>query len=169
MDTTQTTESAQLISIVLKTWNLQIKRFSDLVDSLSDEDLRKEIAPGKNSGIYLLGHMVATHDGLLPLLGFGSKLWPNLEQPFLTSPDKSGHTFPPVADLKKYWNEVNSKLGNHFNSLQPEEWLIRHTAVSAEDFAKEPHRNKLNVLLSRATHLSYHMGQMMLLKKKVND
>ena len=33
-----------------------------------------------------------------------------------------------------------------------------------EDFIKEPHRNKLNVLLTRTTHLAYHAGQLALLK-----
>jgi hypothetical protein len=31
----------------------------------------------------------------------------------------------------------------------PEEWLEKHTAVSDEDFAKDPDRNRLAVVLSR--------------------
>ena len=31
--------------------------------------------------------------------------------------------------------------------------------VSEEDFKKEPHRNKLNVMLSRVTHKASHLGQ----------
>ena len=34
--------------------------------------------------------------------------------------------------------------------------------LSAEDFAKEPHRNKISVLLSRNSHLAFHHGQMVL-------
>jgi hypothetical protein len=44
-----------------------------------------------------------------------------------------------------------------------EEWLTKHNSVSAEDFAKEPHRNKLSVLISRAMHQAYHGGQIALL------
>jgi len=40
------------------------------------------------------------------------------------------------------------------------DWLGRHTAVSAEDFANEPLRNKLNVLMGRTIHESYHLGQL---------
>jgi hypothetical protein len=33
--------------------------------------------------------------------------------------------------------------------------------------AKEPHRNRLNVLLGRMNHLSFHRGQLILLTKKI--
>jgi len=36
-------------------------------------------------------------------------------------------------------------------------------AVSDEDFSKEPHRNKLNVIINRTNHMSYHLGQLILL------
>ena len=50
--------------------------------------------------------------------------------------------------------------------LSPEEWLERHDSVSAEDFAKEPQRNRLAMLLSRTTHAAMHEGQMRLAVKK---
>ncbi len=42
------------------------------------------------------------------------------------------------------------------------EWLQRHAAVSGEDFAKDPLRNRFSILLSRTNHLSYHLGQAVL-------
>jgi ribose 1,5-bisphosphokinase PhnN len=42
------------------------------------------------------------------------------------------------------------------------DWAQRHTAVSAEDFAKDTSRNRFAILLSRANHLSYHLGQAVL-------
>jgi uncharacterized damage-inducible protein DinB len=157
------------VKILLKSWTTQVARITDIVTSLSDNDLQKEIAPGKNTGIYILGHMVAVHDAMLPLLGFGSKLYPQLEQIFITSPDKAGHSFPPASDLRKYWSEINDLLLQHYTKFDFEAWLTRHEAVSPEDFVKEPHRNKLNVLISRTTHMSYHHGQLVLLKSKIQD
>jgi hypothetical protein len=49
--------------------------------------------------------------------------------------------------------------------LSPSEWLERHAAVSEEDFAREPHRNRFTVLLGRTGHLAYHLGQAMLAKR----
>jgi hypothetical protein len=48
--------------------------------------------------------------------------------------------------------------------MKPDDWFAKHTAVSAEDFAKEPFRNKLNIIVTRTTHLQYHIGQLQLLK-----
>ena len=133
---------------------------------ITDEQLQNEVSPGRNTGIYLLGHLTAVHDRLLPLLGFGAQKYPQLDDIFLTSPDKSGKTFPPVAELRAQWKEINTELTNHFNALPLDQWLQKHTAVSEEAFVKEPHRNRLNVLISRTIHLSEHYGQLLFLKTK---
>lgn len=71
---------------------------------------------------------------------------------------------PTVTELKENRITVNTKLGLHFQPTTIEKWFDRHTAVSAEDFVKEPHRNKLNVVISRTNHLANHIGQLLLLK-----
>ena len=71
---------------------------------------------------------------------------------------------PGIAQLKDNLKAVNEKLATHFLSATVDEWLNRHTSVSPEDFAKEPHRNKLNVVISRTNHMANHVGQMLLLK-----
>jgi hypothetical protein len=153
-----------IVKMAVDAWQTQNTRVDKLLTTLSDAQLANEIAPGKNTGTYLLGHLTAVNDNLFPLFGFGERLYPQLDDIFLKSPDKSGKVFPPISELKKYWSDVNSKLLQHISKLPPESWLTRHNSVSEEDFAKEPHRNKLNVLLNRTTHQSYHLGQMMLLK-----
>jgi hypothetical protein len=47
-----------------------------------------------------------------------------------------------------------------------DEWFTRHNNVSAADFANEPHRNKLNIIINRTNHTSYHLGQLVYLAKK---
>jgi hypothetical protein len=126
--------------------------------------LQKEIAPNKNRGIYLLGHLIAVHDDMLILLNMGDKLYPGLHKPFIELPDRSGAEIPSIKDLRDYWSKQCEALKQKFESLKPEEWLEKHTAVSADDFAKEPHRNKLNIIITRTTHLTYHTGQLTLLK-----
>ena len=71
---------------------------------------------------------------------------------------------PSVAVLRDYWSGQNALLREKFDQLTTDQWLEKHTAVSAEDFAKEPHRNKLNIIISRTSHLQYHTGQIALLK-----
>jgi hypothetical protein len=62
---------------------------------------RVEISPGRNSGVYLLGHLTAVSDGLLPILGFGERLYPQLENIFLKNPEKSGLEKPSIDELKQ--------------------------------------------------------------------
>ncbi|MEO8765250.1 MAG: DinB family protein [Ginsengibacter sp.] len=154
-----------IIKMALDAWNSYIGRTNKLFNNLSDEQLNEEVATGRNSGIYLLGHLVAVHDALLPLFGIGEKLYPQLDNIFLKNPDKSGIEKPSVKELRNLWNEVNNKLSAHFARFTPADWFQKHTLVSQEDFEKEPQRNKLNVLLNRTNHLSYHLGQLAFLEK----
>jgi hypothetical protein len=140
---------------------------NDFFDSVSDDDLMHEVAPGRNRGIYLLGHLTAVNDGIMPLIELGEKLYPHLEKPFISTPDKSGLEFPTPKELRYCWTDVNESLMEDFVRLEPTEWLAKHAAISAEDFGKEPHRNRLNVVIARTTHMHYHLGQLILMKSKV--
>ena len=53
----------------------------------------------------------------------------------------------------------HKKLWDGFVTFSDSDWAQRHTAVSAEDFKREPHRNRFGVLLGRTAHLAYHLGQ----------
>ena len=153
-----------MVKMTLDRWYTQIKNFDATLGMFTDEQLQKEIAPNKNTGIYLLGHLTAVHDEMISLLDFGNKLFPELNEPFIQLPDKSGAAFPATKELRASWQKVNEVLAEKFSKLKPEEWFLKHTSVSSEDFIKEPHRNKLNIIITRTSHLSYHLGQFILLK-----
>jgi uncharacterized damage-inducible protein DinB len=153
------------IKISADAWHTEITRTNKLFNELTDEQLQNEVSAGRNSGTYLLGHLTAVHDALFPLLGIGEKLYPELEEPFIKNPDNSGFESPSTADLRNYWKLVNEKLSDHFNQFTSAEWFQKHTSVSEEDFIKQPYRNRLNVLVSRTNHLSYHRGQLVFLQR----
>ncbi|MCX6180389.1 MAG: DinB family protein [Bacteroidetes bacterium] len=159
-----TQQTELIVKMNLSAWESQNKRFSELIEKLSDAQLLSETAPGRNTGVYLLGHIAAVNDDMLRLLGLRDKFFPEYTDIFIKSPDKSGKTFPSVAELKAAYNTVTNELNKHFNAFTTEQWLSKHTAVSEEDFAKEPMRNKLNVMISRTIHLANHMGQLAYLK-----
>ncbi|HTR31829.1 MAG TPA: DinB family protein [Puia sp.] len=150
------------VTTVIGNWELALKRISVQFDRHPDADLSRPIASGRNRVIYLLGHLVAVHDNMIPLLGLGDRHYPMLDALFIHNPDDASATYPPAGELRQHWTAVNAFLTARFREWKPEEWLHRHTAVSAEDFAKEPHRNRLNVVLNRTGHVSYHSGQLAL-------
>jgi len=154
-----------LIQIILTGWNIQNKHLAQLLAELSDDQLLQPIAPGKNTGRYLLGHLTAIADYLLPLLGIGERLYAPLETHYIRTPDNPEAEQPTVAELKEMYKQVIQRLDRGFAKFTPEDWLDRHMNISPEDFAKEPHRNKINVVLNRTHHTAYHLGQMIWLKK----
>lgn len=154
-----------LVTAVVNSWKLNIERADRLFSPLTEEQLLKEVAPGKNRLIYLWGHLTAVHDRMLPLLVLGARLHPEYDALFITSPDKTAPTLPAAAELKKAWDEINGTLLAGFESLSAVDWLQKHASVSDEDFAKDPQRNRFSVLLSRTTHISFHLGQTALIPK----
>jgi hypothetical protein len=163
---TATTAEHTLVASALLAWKQQLERAQKMFAPLNDEQLRKEIAPGKNRLIYLYGHLVAVHDGMRPLLDLGPRLHPELDAAFLTGKDRSvaDSDLPSAADLKRMWDEVHSSLEQGMGAFTAEDWARKHTVVSDEDFAKNPLRNRMAILLSRTSHIAYHLGQGVLIK-----
>lgn len=158
------TANALFVKMIFDRWNALLKNCDTLLDALSDEQLQLDVSPGKNRGIYLLGHLIAVHDDMMPLLGLGEREYPALFDVFVKSADKAVATIPAAAELRLLWKKQLESLNQKLATISADGWFEKHTAISAEDFAKEPHRNKLNVIITRTTHLSYHQGQLALLK-----
>jgi hypothetical protein len=157
------------VKMVLDGWRSKVNQLDKLLAELPDEQLMKEVAPGRNRGIYLVGHLTALADSIVPLLGYGDKYAPELFRPFVELADKQTNEHPSMAEVRKEWNKVKTQLDQKFSDTNPVEWFSKHTSVSEEDFAKEPHRNKLNVVLSRVAHMDYHIGQLSFLKTKKHE
>jgi len=148
-----------LIDAALRGWKSNVERAEQLFGGLSPEQLEQEVAPGKNRLIYLWGHLAAVNDALLPLLGIGERLHPEFDAMFISNPDKSDQPTVSGQSLKTAWREINQKLWEGFSKFSASDWAQRHTAVSEQDFEREPHRNRFAVLLGRTAHLAYHVGQ----------
>jgi hypothetical protein len=147
-------------------WNISLDRLNKMFDGFSDDELQQAIAPGKNRIFYLLGHMAAVHDRMFPLLGLGARLQEGLDEDFLTNPDRARPDRISAAALRQAYTDVNTRLTRAMEALPAAAWLDKHDAISAEDFAKEPLRNRLAVLLSRTAHVQFHTGQIRLVTKK---
>ena len=102
---------------------------------------------------------------MLPLLSLGERLHPEFDVAFVSNPDKSRADLASHEQVRQAWNAVNAELQQGFETMSPSDWGQRHSAVSEEDFAKDPSRNRFAILLSRTNHLSYHLGQAVLGRK----
>lgn len=153
------------VTATLASWKQALLRLDQAFTACTDDDLEREVAPGKNRVRYLLGHLAAVHDRMLPLLDLGARSYAHLDI-YIERADRSFDETATPAELRQAWSDVNARLSAGFATLQPEQWLEKHTSVSAEDFAKEPLRNRFSVLLSRTNHAWSHFGQIALLQKR---
>jgi hypothetical protein len=156
------TQEELLIATAIASWKQVVGRVDVAVAGYSDEQIERPVAPGRNRVRYLIGHLTAVNDRMFPALRLGERLHPELDEAYITNPDRTLPDPVSVEELKKAWFEVNAKLTAAFEKLTPAEWLERHASVSEEDFAKEPLRNRLTMLLSRTNHVSMHGGQAVL-------
>jgi len=152
------------VRMAMNAWNNYIKKADTLFKSLSDEQLLKQVAPGRNRGVYLVGHLAVVHDHLLELLGVGERLYTKFDEAYLSNPDKPGMELFPVAEVRKAWEITCQKTEEAFAKMQPADWFMKHTKMTDEDLVKEPYRNRLSVLISRTDHLAYHLGQVALIR-----
>ena len=159
------TFDSQFAAAALTSWKRVITQIDNGLAQWTDDNLQTEVSPGRNRLYYLLGHLTAVHDHMISLLRLGDRLYPSLDEQFIKQADR---TFtgpePSPADLRKAWTEVNTKLTSALERLTATELLERHGMISEEDFAKEPHRNRLTVFLGRTTHAAMHEGQMRLVR-----
>lgn len=150
------------VATAVQAFKQNVERAEKVFFPLDDEQLGKAIAPGRNRLIYLWGHLIAVHDGMLPLLDVGPRLHPHLEATFVTAGDRAVEVLPSAVELKRMWDEVHAALLAGWRDFTPVDWAARHTAVSEQDFAVNPLRNRLAILLSRTSHIGYHLGQALL-------
>jgi len=81
--------TAVFVKAAISAWQTWVDRSTRMLNELTDEQLQKEIAPGKNRGIYLVGHLAAVNDAIPEILGLGKKDYPELRAIFLDAPDKT--------------------------------------------------------------------------------
>ena len=148
-----------VLDICLLQWNMYNTRMQKVFDTLSDENFNKPIVANGNSPSWIMGHLTEADDALLELFGIGTRLHPELKSIYHheRATNQSGHLTK--DELMTKWKAISAALDKTFKSWNESDWMSRHTAVSEEDFKKEPHRNRLNVLLSRVGHRASHLGQ----------
>lgn len=137
-------------NLIFSAWLLQNRKISNLINRLPDEDLNRDIMPGRNSGVYLLGHLIASNDLLMPLFGFGDKMFPEYEKIFLCTPDKCVEKLPAANQLKAHWFVLNEQLRMRFMDSRKNE-ADENPLLSNQ---------KLSTLLYVINHQCYHLGQL---------
>ena len=114
MENNQASSTNQIIKQVINYWADRNNAVTVFFNKYDDTVYLKEVAQNRNRAIYLLGHLIAVNDGMLPLLGLGEKIFPQFEAIFISAPDKSVPNLPSLAELKQCWEKLNTTLDRSF-------------------------------------------------------
>ncbi len=135
------------------------------LDELTDEELRSEIIPGHNHGVWILGHLIASDDTLSEYLGKGPQLFPETQVFAQSSMLMPVEECPSVPELRKQWKEVCEKNDAVYRELRDEELQEPHAMIVGnpeEDYFK----TKQGVIINWTLHQVHHAGQLALLLAK---
>jgi len=72
-------------------WKSNVERVEKLFGDLSPGELEQEVCSRKKPLDLSLGHLAASSDRLLPLLGIGERLHPEFDAMFISNPDSPFH------------------------------------------------------------------------------
>lgn len=138
---------------------------NDSLNSLSDEDLKLELSEGKNHGIWILGHLIASDDDLSEFLGKGGMLFPEYQEMFgqrskLMPPEN----YPDAVLLRKHWDEVSKKNLKIYSELKDKELDEHHALIN--DIERDYFKTKARVIMAWLIHQAYHEGQLAMLVSK---
>ena len=67
------TSEELLASAAIKSWKTVLARLDGIVAGADEHKMEKQVVPGGNRVRYLIGHIVAVHDRMFPLLGLGER------------------------------------------------------------------------------------------------
>src|SRR6202020_227533 len=82
------TNEEMFVNAAVTSWKIVIGRLDKGIQPLGEEQLQRQVAPGRNRLYYLVGHLTAVHDRMFPMLGLGDRLHPELDEPYITTPDR---------------------------------------------------------------------------------
>ncbi|MBS1517152.1 MAG: DinB family protein [Bacteroidetes bacterium] len=142
-----------------KQFDVMVRWVDGVLNGLDDADFKHELSPGKNNGVWLLGHLVVCDDDFSLYMGKGDILYPDYVDLFgqgtkVMPPEK----YPPVKELREGWKKVCEKNYRIYSNIRDEELKEPHALVKniEEDYFK----TKENIIMHWQLHQMYHAGQL---------
>ncbi len=142
----------QTTALLIDVYNSQEEQFYKAVGDLKDEDRHSRMSDNTNHLAWLIGHIVSCRFMLCGMLGM------EVKEPF---PDLFQNTkgiqdvdYPSIKDLTKDMKGISKKLMTRLNEISDEE-------LNAEG----KHGRLRDFITFFASHESYHIGQIGMLRK----
>ncbi len=147
-------------------WQLTTSWINGNLKILSNEDLIESIIPGKNHGVWILGHLIESEDELSTFLGKGSMLFPSYLELFgQGSKLQPVDLYPSLEELRSHWKNVVSKNETILKEMKDTELEEPHCQRSEND-PNDFFQTKGRCIAIWSLHQMYHNGQLAILISK---
>lgn len=146
-------------------YNMMLDWVNGHIDTLKDDEFKIELSPGKNHGVWLLGHLVASEDDFSLYMGKGGLFFPEITEMFgQKSKLMPVENYPSVSELKNYWKQVTEKNQKIYSTLTDKELSEPHMLV--KDYDTDYFKTKERVIMAWQLHQLYHTGQLGIIVSK---
>lgn len=148
--------------LIYEQWKIAVGWTTKTINKITDDQFLMEISPGKNTGIWVLGHLIHTEDKLSEYLGKGDIIFPFLMKYFASGTKPiSADYYPPIPDLRELWEKVILKNDKIISQVYDKEWEEPHKLINNPDSL--PFETKGGCLYRWALHQMYHNWQLVML------
>lgn len=149
-------------NITIAQFELQTNWFLNELTNISDEQSNKQATDNLNPIKWVAGHILNTRITLLSLLT-GVAPDQNFNKIFgKGSSNKIESSFPTISEIKLKWDIVSSELAECLKNTPSEKLL------SPPPFQTSiPDKTMHGLITYMASHESYHIGQLSILKKLI--
>ena len=129
------------------------------INVLDDKELEKELSPGKNHGVWILGHLIASDDDFSVYMGKGELIFPEYSELFgQGSTLQNVIEYPKVSQLREQWKAIIEKNKKIYENLKDEDLEQLPENMNA-DFLKH-FTSKGKIVMAWQLHQMYHGGQL---------
>jgi hypothetical protein len=148
-------------------WTIMTNWISNTLKQLSDDDLANHIAPQRNHGIWILGHLIFSEDELAVYLGKDNFLFPEYETLFgMGTPLLPVQQYPPAQVLREQWAQVVARNRQVLANVSDAEWNEPHTRIGSQDPLDDFFKTKGRTWAIWILHQTLHLGQLNTLLRK---
>lgn len=156
----------QKVNVYFDFWKSMVGWVNMYLNGLDNEDLKMELTPNGNHGVWILGHLIASEDDLSEYLGKGVMLFPDYQNMFKQkSQVQEVGKYPAIDLLRDHWQQVCNKNKDIYLKLTDSELTEAHEKIDGnieDDFFK----TKEGCIKNWILHQMHHAGQLAVLRTK---
>jgi len=161
----KTKKNMSPIQPVVKQFELQTRLFNNVLEDIEDIKGSKRLSEHVNHLQWIAGHLTNSRYGLAAGLGIKA-MFPYKEQytdpsqpPPHNRPLSASVKYPSLTDIKKSWNDLAATFTGKLSGLKDEQ------LASGIPFPVPTGKTYQDLLSFIASHESYHIGQMSIIRK----